>query len=96
MNLKSLKNKYAVITGCNKGIGRATLEDLSNSGVNIFACTRNVTMEFKKFSKNLEKKNKVKIYPIKLDLSNKKSISNCVNEIYKISTNIDILVNNAG
>jgi 3-oxoacyl-[acyl-carrier protein] reductase len=96
MNLKSLKNKYAIITGCNKGIGRATLEDFANSGMNIFACNRHITTEFKKYIRNLEKKNKIKIYPIKLDLLNKKSILNCVNEISKISTSIDILVNNAG
>ena len=51
---------------------------------------------FKKFISTLKKKYKVKIYVIKLDLLKKSSISNCVNEIYKINKNIDILVNNAG
>ena len=96
MYASSLKNKNAIITGCNKGIGKATLEDFAKYGANIFACVRSNSSEFKKFISTLKKKYKVKIYVIKLDLLKKSSISNCVNEIYKINKNIDILVNNAG
>ncbi len=96
MYSSSLKNKNVIITGCNKGIGKATLEDFAKYGANIFACVRSNSSEFKKFISTLKKKYKVKIYVIKLDLLKKSSISNCVNEIYKINKNIDILVNNAG
>ena len=96
MYLSSLKNKNVLITGCNKGIGKATLEDFAKYGANIFACVRSNSSEFKKFISTLKKKYKVKIYVIKLDLLKKSSISNCVNEIYKINKNIDTLVNNAG
>ena len=96
MYLSSLKNKNVLITGCNKGIGKATLEDFAKYGANIFACVRYNSSEFKKFISTLKKKYKVKIYVIKLDLLKKSSISNCVNEIYKINKNIDTLVNNAG
>jgi len=96
MYLSSLKNKNVLITGCNKGIGKATLEGFAKCGANIFACVRSNSSEFKKFISTLRKKYKVKIYVIKLDLLKKSSISNCVNEIYKINKNIDILVNNAG
>ena len=96
MYLSSLKNKNVLITGCNKGIGKATLEGFAKYGANIFACVRSNSSEFKKFILTLNKKYKVKIYVIKLDLLKKSSISNCVNEIYKINKNIDTLVNNAG
>ena len=96
MYLSSLKNKNVIITGCNKGIGKATLEGFAKYGANIFACVRSDSSEFKKFISTLKKKYKVKIYVIKLDLLKKSSISNCVNEIYKINKNIDTLVNNAG
>jgi len=96
MYLDSLKNKNVIITGCNKGIGRAALEDFSKYGANSFACVRTVTSEFKKFISNLKKKYKVNIQIIKLDLSKTSSVTNCVHEIYKINKNIDILVNNAG
>ena len=96
MYASSLKNKNVIITGCNKGIGKATLEGFAKYGANIFACVRSNSSEFKKFISTLKKKYKVKIYVIKLDLLKKSSISNCVNEIYKINKNIDTLVNNAG
>ena len=84
MYLSSLKNKNVIITGCNKGIGKATLEDFAKYGANIFACARTTSSEFKKFIIDLKKKYRVNIQLIKLDLSNTSSIPNCVNEIYKI------------
>jgi 3-oxoacyl-[acyl-carrier protein] reductase len=96
MYLNSLKNKNVIITGCNKGIGKATLEGFAKYGANIFACVRSDTNQFKKFILSLKKKYKVKIYVIKLDLLKKSSISNCTTEIFKTTKNVDILVNNAG
>jgi len=96
MYLKSLKNKNVIITGCNKGIGKSTLEGFAKYGANILACVRSDSSEFKKFVSNLKKKHKVKINVIKLDLLNKSSVTNCANEIFKVTKNIDILINNAG
>ena len=96
MFLNSLKKKNVIITGCNKGIGKASLEGFSKNGANIFACVRSETKEFRKFVSELKKKYKIDIRIIKLDLSKISSVSNCINEIYKITKNIDILVNNAG
>ena len=96
MYLKSLKNKNVIITGCNKGIGKSTLENFAKYGANIFACVRSETSDFKKFISSLKNKYKIKIYIIKLDLLKKSSISNCANEILKVTKDVDILVNNAG
>jgi 3-oxoacyl-[acyl-carrier protein] reductase len=96
MYLKSLQNKNVIITGCNKGIGRATLEAFASYGANIFACVRSDSIEFKKFTNILKKKYNINIYIFKLDLLKKKTISDCANEIFKITKDIDILVNNAG
>ena len=38
-----LKNKTAVITGSNRGIGKEILRLFSQNGANIFACTRDLT-----------------------------------------------------
>ena len=96
MYLKSLKNKNVIITGCNKGIGKSTLENFAKYGANIFACVRSETNDFKKFISSLKNKYKIKIYIINLDLLKKSSISNCANEILKVTKDVDILVNNAG
>ena len=96
MNIQASKKKNVIITGCNKGIGKATLEDFAKNGANIFACVRSNTQIFKNFVNQLKKKYKIKIFIIQLDLSNKSSILKCVNKIFKINRNIDIIVNNAG
>ncbi len=96
MDFQSIKNKNVIITGCNKGIGRATLEDFAKKGANIFACVRSNNQNFKNFVNQLKKKHKIKIHIVKLDLSNRASVLKCANEIFKISRNIDIIINNAG
>ena len=50
-----LKNKTAVITGCNKGIGKKIVEVFSANGATIFACVRNINQEFKDFISKTEK-----------------------------------------
>lgn len=94
--LNSLRSKNVIITGCNKGIGKSTLENFAIYGANIFACVKTKTAEFKKFVLKLKKKHKVNIQIVDLDLKNKKSINECVNKISKSTKDIDILVNNAG
>ena len=37
-----LKNKTAVVTGCNKGIGKKILDVFSANGATVFACVINV------------------------------------------------------
>ena len=43
-----LKDKTAVITGCNRGIGFSILESFSKNGANIIACVREADSNFKK------------------------------------------------
>ena len=68
-----LNNKTAVITGCNKGIGKKILEIFSENGADIFACSRNLDDDFKLFINELERKYKNKILPVKLDLNDQNS-----------------------
>ena len=91
-----LKNKVAVITGSNRGIGKEILKTFSENGANIFACVRNIDNKFKEFILSLEQKYGNKINPIQLELSNEEEVKNAANEIIKQSETVDILVNNAG
>ena len=56
-----LKDKTAVITGCNKGIGKEILETFSGNGATVFACVRNINKEFKSFVEEVEKNTKNKL-----------------------------------
>ena len=91
-----LKNKTAVVTGCNKGIGKKILDVFSANGATVFACVRNIDEEFKSYIDKIEKKNNNKIIPIQFDLSNEAQVKEGANSILSTSKTIDILVNNAG
>jgi len=91
-----LKNKTAVITGCNRGIGLSILETYLKNGANIIACVRNENDLFRKKIDLLSKKFEAKVDIVKFDLENEEEIEAGFLEIKKISPKIDILVNNAG
>ena len=90
-----LKDKTAVITGCNKGIGKEILETFSENGASVFACVRNIDEEFKSLSNELTKKFNNQIIPIQFDLNDESKIKEAANNILALNKPIDILVNNA-
>ena len=90
-----LKSKAAVVTGCNKGIGKKILEVFSANGATVFACVRNIDEEFKSFLNELKQKFNNKIIPIQFDLNDEKKIKEAANSILTSNKSIDILVNNA-
>ena len=90
-----LKNKTAVVTGCNKGIGKKILEVFSANGATVFACVRNISKEFKSNINEIEQNTKNKIIPIQFDLSNENQIKEAANSILSSNKSIDILINNA-
>jgi len=90
-----LQNKTAVVTGCNRGIGKKILEVFSANGATVFSCVRNISEEFKSNIKEIEKNTKNKIIPIQFDLSNENQIKEAANSILSSNKSIDILINNA-
>ena len=90
-----LKSKAAVVTGCNKGIGKKILEVFSANGATVFACVRNIDEEFKSFLNKLKQKFNNQIIPIQFDLNDEKKIKEAANSILTSNKSIDILVNNA-
>ena len=91
-----LKNKLAVITGCNRGIGLKTMEIFSENGADIFACVRNINKKFLEKIEFLQSNYKNKIFPVEFNLENKKTISSAIKKIDNYEKNINIIVNNAG
>lgn len=92
-----LKNKNAIITGSNRGLGKAIVEEFAKNGANIYACARKQNDEFEKYLKNLAEKYQVWIKPIYFDLSDEIEIRDSLKTIIRTDKQtIDILVNNAG
>ena len=90
-----LKSKTAVVTGCNKGIGKKILEVFSANGATVFACVRNIDEKFESYLNELKQKFNNQIIPIQFDLNDEKKIKEAADKIITSNKLIDILVNNA-
>jgi len=88
--------KTVIITGSNRGIGKAILEMFAVNGANIIAHSRTLTDEFMTMIKSLEDENKIDITSVFFDLKDDKKIDEFVKSIFDSKMKIDILVNNAG
>lgn len=91
-----LENKTAVVTGCNRGIGKAILTRFAENGANVIAVVRKESETFSQYCDELEKKNDVKIHTVYADFLSEEEVQNAVKEIRKLKLPIDILVNNIG
>lgn len=91
-----IQKKTALITGCSRGIGLATMHKFIDEGYEIICCVRKFDDQFKQECNILEKKNKTKIYIYEIDFSDlekTKEVSKIILENHK---NINNLINNAG
>jgi len=86
----NLKNKYALVTGAGKGLGKACAIALAEAGANLIILSR-TNKDLSNVSKII-KKFKVKCQTFNCDVTNFNQVKNVITQISKI----DILINNAG
>ena len=86
----NLKNKYALVTGAGKGLGKACAIALAEAGCNLIIVSR-TKKDLDNVSKII-KKLKVKCKSYTCDVTNYNEIKSIINK----QSRIDILVNNAG
>ena len=86
----NLKNKYALVTGAGKGLGKACAIALAEAGANLIILSR-TNKDLSSVSKII-KKFKVKCQTFNCDVTNFNQVKNVIDQISKI----DILINNAG
>ena len=91
-----LSKKVAVITGCNRGIGKSILTKFAEQGAEIFACSRKEDKNFSDFCSELSKKFKNRMHNIFFDLNKAEEMKEALSKIKELSEKVDILVNNAG
>ncbi len=91
-----VEDKTAVITGCNRGIGKAILETFARNGADVFAIIRKEKEDFTKYCQELMTKYDVKIDIVYADFSVEEEVQKVAKEIVATKKPIDILVNNVG
>lgn len=84
----NIKGKTALVTGASSGIGFETAILLRQLGMNVYGAARRLDRmaQLEKYGINI----------LPMDLTDSKSIKNCVDEILSKEGSIDILINNAG
>lgn len=91
-----LEGKNVIITGTNRGIGHAMLEEFAANGANIWAHARKESVDLNEKIEDLKKRFKVDITPIYFDLTDNTALKNAVKIIMSSKKPIDALINNAG
>ena len=86
----NLKNKYALVTGAGKGLGKACAIALAEAGSNLIIISR--TRKDLDQVLKITKKYKVKCKSYVCDINNYNQIKEIINQ----QSRIDILINNAG
>src|SRR5215813_475123 len=81
----TLSNKVALVTGANRGIGAAVVQEMLRAGVaKIYAAARNTT--------TLPAFGDARVVPLQLDITSDTSVNAAAVE----AQDVDVLVNNAG
>ena len=91
-----LKGKTAMITGCNRGIGKAMVEKFASEGANIICAIRKENPEFRAEANVWAEEYGVNVDFVYFDLADEDSIKTAFKALQKEKRTIDILVNNAG
>ena len=89
-----LKNKVAIITGGNRGIGKAIAERFAQEGCNLMLASR-TRSELEKTAQLIRKQFSVSISTHKTDIGKESDVIDMVNQTITEFGKIDILVNNA-
>jgi 2-deoxy-D-gluconate 3-dehydrogenase len=93
--LFDLAGKTALVTGCNKGIGRAMSVALAEAGADIIGVSASLELngsEIEKYVKALGRSFKA----YQCDLSDRNSLNSFIQKLSSENKKIDILINNAG
>lgn len=90
-----LEKKVCLLTGTNRGIGAALLEQFVKEGAIIYANARQEGV-LDDVAKNLNEITNGKVIPVYFDIRDTQKCKSVIQKIYKDEGKIDVLVNNAG
>ena len=91
----NLKGQVAVVTGASSGLGKQMARGFAGQGANLAILARRME-RLEEFAKELEKEYKVKVLPVKCDVTSTESIDDAAKAVEKEYGKVDILLNCAG
>jgi 3-oxoacyl-[acyl-carrier protein] reductase len=91
-----LKGKTAFITGTNRGLGKAFVEEFAKNGADVVAHSRKETPEFLSFCEEVAAMNGVSVRPVFFDMTDADKMKEVVKNLVSDKIPVHILVNNAG
>ncbi|WP_299759575.1 SDR family oxidoreductase [uncultured Pontibacter sp.] len=88
--------RYILVTGGTKGIGRAIIEQFAKEGFHIITCSRN-EKDLQKLKLDIEQNYTFsKVFYHEADLSDRTSLKRFANYVQGLNVQVDVLVNNSG
>jgi short-subunit dehydrogenase len=88
--------RYILVTGGTKGIGRAIVEQFAKEGFHIITCSRN-EKDLQRLKLEIERDYTFsKVYYQAADLSDIKAVKSFINYVQQLNFKVEILVNNSG
>ncbi len=94
-NLFNLKGKVALVTGCNKGIGRAMTLGLAEAGADIIGVSASLALTESAIEKEVKALG-VGFSAFQADLTDRASLYAFIGRVKEKHDRVDILINNAG
>ncbi|MQN01939.1 MAG: SDR family NAD(P)-dependent oxidoreductase [Lachnospiraceae bacterium] len=91
-----LPEKYGIVTGASRGIGRAIAEKMASEHVSLAICCEKSIESLNEFAAGLRRKSGITVYTYKTDVGDPASVSAMASDILSHFPRIDYLVNNAG
>lgn len=94
-DLFELEGKVAIVTGGNRGIGKAIARGFATMGVNLILVARD-SVKTAEAAQEMRKEFGIRVLAVKVDVQQEQEINSMVAEALDAFGRIDILVNNAG
>lgn len=94
--MRRFEEKTVMITGCNRGIGKAILLEFAKEGANIIACIRKPSDKINEDFKQIESEYGISITQLHFDMSSEEEIRTALSEFKSWKLPLHVLVNNAG
>ena len=88
-------NKFIVVTGGSKGIGKEIIKKFASQGFDAITCARNEA-DLQQFQEFIAEEYQQKLYYQIADLSKKEDVLTFATFVKSIQENVDVLVNNTG